>query len=118
MTTKMTRKKYTIEFIDGLKKELATLPPVERKNKELSGPGAIGLLTDEINALQNRGYTLEQIAEVLREHRLDIATPVLKNYLTRTKEMQKKLPVTKTTKSIVLTKKAIRTEQHQDSDNT
>jgi hypothetical protein len=42
-------------------------------------------LTDEIIALQQRGYTIEEVAESLRERGLEITTPTLKNYLQRVK---------------------------------
>jgi hypothetical protein len=36
-------------------------------------------------ALQQRGYTIEEVAESLRGHGFEITTPTLKNYLQRAK---------------------------------
>ena len=42
-------------------------------------------LAQELIALQQRGYTIEEVAGSLRERGLEITTPTLKNYLQRAK---------------------------------
>ena len=51
----------------------------------LDKQGMVKELTDEIVALQQRGYTIEEVAESLRKRGLGITTPTLKNYLQRVK---------------------------------
>ena len=48
------------------------------------------MLTGEIAGLRERGYTLEQIAELLTADQLEIGAPTLKSYLQRTKPSSKK----------------------------
>jgi len=45
----------------------------------------LSLLAGELVALQQRGYTIEEVAESLRGRGLAITTPTLKNYLQRAK---------------------------------
>lgn len=79
------KQKYTQEQIDGLAEKLRAMPPVERKKQEHSKQEAVRLLRKEIEAMQKRGYTLDDISEALRGGGLDITTPTLKNYLARAK---------------------------------
>lgn len=73
-----------MELAENIAKKLRAMPPVEPKPRELSKQDMIKVLADEIKALQERGYTLEQIAESLSGEGLDIKTPTLKNYLYKT----------------------------------
>ena len=46
---------------------------------------AVKLLAREIEGLQRRGYSLEQVTEMLRGGGLVVSTPTLKSYLSRAK---------------------------------
>lgn len=83
--------KYTEDQIEAIAKKLREMPPVEKK-KQYSMQEAVRLLAKEIALLQKRGYTLDQISEILRGEGLSIATPTLKSYLQRAKPA-KKAPV-------------------------
>ena len=50
----------------------------------------LSLLAGELVALQQRGYTIEEVAESLRGRGLAIPTPTLKNYLQRAKSKTEK----------------------------
>ena len=78
-----TTMKYTQEQLAAIAAKLRDMPPVEKKQPEHSKQEAIKLLKKEIEAMQKRGYTLDQVSEALRGEGLDIATPTLKSYLNR-----------------------------------
>lgn len=82
--------KYTAEQLEAIAAKLRDLPPIE-KQKTHSKQDAVRVLSKEINALQKRGYTLDQISETLRGEGISIATPTLKSYLQRAKP-EKKAP--------------------------
>ena len=92
--------KYTQEQIEAIAESLRKLPPVEKKKEELSKFDAVKALSKEIAGMQKKGYSIEQIANALRESGLDIATPTLKSYLQRAKQgtaKRKAQPKTDTT---------------------
>jgi len=57
---------YTIEQIEQIAAKLRELPPIERQQRQVNKQEAVRLLAKEIQALRQRGYTLEQIADALR----------------------------------------------------
>jgi len=61
------------------------MPPVKEKNQGCSKQEAVKILKKEISSMQQRGYALDQISEVLRTEGIDITTPTLKSYLQRAK---------------------------------
>lgn len=73
----------TIEKVEAIAAKLRAMPPVENKKREVSKQESIKLLTAEIAAMRERGYTLEQIAALLTEDDLQIGAPTLKSYLQR-----------------------------------
>ena len=84
----MSRAKYTTEQGQAIAAKLREMPAVE-KEQYLSKQGLVRLLAEEIKALQDRGYSLEQIRESLRGEGLSITMPTLKNYLQRAKPVKK-----------------------------
>lgn len=79
-------KNRTLEDAEKLAEKLRSLPAVENKKRPLSKQEEVALLKDEIKALQERGYTLDMICEILNSDGLNIATPTLKSYLNRAKD--------------------------------
>lgn len=73
----------TIEKVEAIAAKLRAMPAVENKKREVSKQESIKLLTAEIAAMRERGYTLEQIAALLTEDDLQIGAPTLKSYLQR-----------------------------------
>lgn len=57
----------TIEKVEAIAAKLRAMPPVENKKREVSKQESIKLLTAEIAAMRERGYTLEQIAALLTD---------------------------------------------------
>ena len=82
--------KYTPEQLEAIAAKLKAMPPAEKRNQEYSKQEAVRLLSKQIVALQKRGYTLEQIAEILREEGLDLSGSTLRIYLQRAKPNKKR----------------------------
>lgn len=80
----------TVEQVESIAERLRTLPAVENRQRVISKQESIKMLTAEITALQGRGYTLQQIAELLTSEKLEIGAPTLKSYLQRSKNSSKK----------------------------
>jgi hypothetical protein len=81
---------YTVEKIESVAEKFRNLPPApENKKREVSKQEIVKMLANEISGLQERGYTIEQIAELMRGEGLDFATPVLRSYLQRTKQKRR-----------------------------
>jgi hypothetical protein len=74
---------YTLELAERLVENLRAMPPKDPSKRRLDKQGLVKHLAEEIASLQQRGYTIEEVAESLRGHGLDITTPTLKNYLQR-----------------------------------
>lgn len=75
----------TIEKIEKIAEKLRAMPAVENKQRQASNQEAIKLLAKDIKGMQQRGYTLEQIADVLKSNELTVAAPTLRSYLQRAK---------------------------------
>ncbi len=80
----------TVEQVETIAAKLRALPPVENKKRVVSKQESIRMLTGEIAALRERGYTLEQVAELLTADHLEIGAPTLKSYLQRSQSGSKK----------------------------
>ena len=94
--------KYTNTQIELVLEKLKNMPPVKEKNQGCSKQEAVKLLKKEISSMQQRGYALDQISEVLRTEGIDITTPTLKSYLQRAK--------TNNTKNLVKKSKVVFTD--------
>lgn len=79
----------TIAQAEALAEKLRALPAVENRNRVISKAEEVKILADEITALQNRNYTLQQIAEILTIDGLEIGVGTLKNYLQRSKSIKR-----------------------------
>lgn len=75
--------KIAIETIENLQESLKSLPAVDVKKREVSKPEAVELLAVQVTELQEKGYTIEMIAEIFTQHGLEIKPQTLKSYLTR-----------------------------------
>jgi hypothetical protein len=75
---------YTRDDVEKMAEALRSLPAAT-KNK-LSKQGVIAHLAAEILGLQERGYTIEQVAESLRSLGLVITNKTLSTYLGRLKK--------------------------------
>lgn len=90
----------TIEQVETIAARMRTLPPIENKKQVVSKQESIRMLTGEIAALRERGYTLEQVAELLTANHLEIGAPTLKSYLQRSQSASKKATGKRKTKAL------------------
>lgn len=77
---------YTIEQIDQVGAGLLALPPLDASKRKLDKQAAVRRIKDQIATAQQRGYTLEQIAQNMTELGIQITPPTLKSYLQRAKK--------------------------------
>ena len=75
----------SVSQIEILLGKLEEMPQVEDPDRKISSLEAIRMMARSIRDLQSRGYSIEKIAEILRESGLEIAPTTLKNYLTKVK---------------------------------
>lgn len=80
--------KIAIETIENLQESLKSLPAVEVKKREVSKPEAVQMLAAQVAELQEKGYTIEMIAEIFTARGLEIKPQTLKSYLTRAKGLK------------------------------
>ena len=71
--------------VEQLRSTLRAVPKAPAAGVDTTKQEAVKLLAREIEGLQRRGYSLEQIAEMLKGGGLVVSTPTLKSYLSRAK---------------------------------
>jgi hypothetical protein len=76
--------------IDALRSKMKQAPEVVKEKRTISKQDAIRELKRDIDSMQRRGYTIEDIAQFLTEGGLPITTPTLKSYLQRVKGPKQK----------------------------
>jgi hypothetical protein len=77
------------ELIKELRTALKTAPEPPPRPVNTTKQEIVRQLVGEIQAIQRRGYTLEQVADVFRGKGFVLTTPTLKNYLARAKAPRK-----------------------------
>lgn len=102
---------FTQEKVAEIAKKLEALPTVQPPPRKLTKQEVVTSLRKEIEALRERGYTLEHIAEVLRGEGLDIGSTTLKSYLTRAKGKAKPKARPASNKPAVVKKKEAASKQ-------
>ena len=75
--------------VEKLRAQLRAAPEAPADSVDTTKQQAVRLLAGEIQTLQRRGYTLEQVGEMLKGGGLVLTTPTLKSYLSRAKAARK-----------------------------
>jgi len=86
------------ERIEAAKSRLRALPEKPKAPKTLSIAEAIRQIKNEVRAALKRGYTFDEIAQALKEDGIDVGTPTLKSYVSRS---NKKRPPAKTASNAI-----------------
>jgi hypothetical protein len=73
----------TIDDVEALRRRLAELP--RNQPREVSKQEAIALLATELGAARRRGYSPDQLAQLLSEQGVAINTATLRGYLRKTR---------------------------------
>lgn len=77
----------TVEDIEAIGAYLDSLPPKETKKRMVENKSeAVSLLQTHIESMRERGYSLEDIATILADRGVEIASPTLKSYLQRARK--------------------------------
>jgi hypothetical protein len=77
------------EQVETLRKMLKEAPEVPARSIDVTKQETVRLLMSEIQVLQGRGYSLEQVADIFKGGGLMLTTPTLKSYLSRAKGSRK-----------------------------
>jgi hypothetical protein len=77
------KKPLTVGRVKLLADKYRNIPKVNDDARVISKTEAVKMLMPEIRALRKKGYTLEQIADMLREDEIDITMNTLKSYIQR-----------------------------------
>jgi DNA-binding transcriptional MerR regulator len=80
----------TQQKIETLIGKLKNTPKPNAENRALSKQAAIKKMASSINELRKKGYSLEQVAEILTENEFPISKTTLGNYLLRAKKPKSK----------------------------
>lgn len=75
------KKTYTKDKLEQISDKLRELPPSPRREKRFSTKEAINYLKQDIRRLRKLGYTIEEIAEILKAEDVKVAPTTLKTYL-------------------------------------
>jgi IS30 family transposase len=76
-------KSFTVEQVGAAKAQLSALPERPQKPKPLNLAQSIREMKSEIQAALKRGYTLEDIAQSLKDNQFEVGVPTLRAYLYR-----------------------------------
>lgn len=79
----------TVAQVDDLRLMLREMPAQEEAKQKLTLQQAIARMADELTELQRRGYSIDDIANILRGTGLEISPQSLKSYLSRSRSTTK-----------------------------
>ncbi|MCQ4235606.1 hypothetical protein NAV31_18085 [Pseudomonas stutzeri] len=79
----MTKKGITREQLEELRVKLRAMPVVNDAENAGKALDDRQVIADAIAQLKSRSYSLEQISEILKGNRLDLAPKLLRDYLNR-----------------------------------
>jgi hypothetical protein len=77
----MTKKGITREQLEELRMKLKAMPVVNDAESAGKALDDRQVIADSIEQLKSRSYSLEQISEILKGKRMDLAPKLLRDYL-------------------------------------
>ena len=80
----------TLEALEALRERIKDAPPAPKETQKVNKMEAIRAIRKDIESMQKRGYSFDDIAKFLSEGGLQITTPTLKSYMQRTKPESQK----------------------------
>lgn len=80
------RKTYTLDEVEEISARLNALKDEPHLNRRVSASKAISTMSQDIHDLQERGYTIAEIASLLNESGLPVSLTTLKSALSRTQK--------------------------------
>jgi len=91
-----SRRVYSETQIHEIAKKLSALKAHPKPERSMSASGAIALMIGEIKALQAKGYSIADIADLLRENDLPVSAATLKSAIARAQSTRQSRPRVKT----------------------
>lgn len=79
----------TVAQVDDVRSRLLEMPPLEEAKRKLTLQQAIARMAGELAELQRRGYSIDDIANILRATGVEISSTSLKTYLSRARNTSK-----------------------------
>jgi len=76
-------KTFTLAQVEAAKARISSLPERPAEPKPLNLAQSIREMKSEIQAALRRGYTLDEIAQSLKDNQFDVGVPTLRAYLSR-----------------------------------
>lgn len=87
-----TRRVYSQTQIREIAEKLSALKAHPKPERSMSASGAIALMIGEIKALQAKGYSIADIADLLRENDLPVSAATLKSAIARAQSTRQSRP--------------------------
>lgn len=72
---------YTLDVIEAAKKSLKRLPEKPKNQQKLNTVMTLESLKTDINVMQSKGYSLDEVIENLRNTGIQVGKTTLKNFL-------------------------------------
>jgi hypothetical protein len=73
----------TVAEVYELRQKLDALPEQDAAEREVSKQDAVALMARQVRQLQQRGYSMDAVAQFISSHGLQISTHALRSYLSR-----------------------------------
>jgi hypothetical protein len=77
---------YTLEDANRLRQLMRAAPDKDPNQRRMDKQAIVREVIDEIAAMQERGYTLEEVAELWAKGGFELTLPTLKSYLQRARK--------------------------------
>jgi hypothetical protein len=81
---------YTLEDANRLRELMRAAPDKAPNQRRMDKQAIVAEVIDEIEAMQKRGYTLEEVAELWAKGGFEVTLPTLKSYLQRSRKTRAK----------------------------
>jgi len=81
---------YTLEDANRLRELMRAAPDKAPNQRRMDKQAIVREVIDEIAAMQERGYTLEEVAELWATGGFEVTLPTLKSYLQRARKTRAK----------------------------
>jgi glucan-binding YG repeat protein len=107
-----------LETLEAVREKMKSAPEVAKEKRTVSKQESIKELKREIEAMQKKGYTLDDIAKFMTDGGIQITTPTLKSYLQRTKPAKTTTQRKESKKPEISAESKTETQQKTTTDKT
>lgn len=107
-----------IETLEAVREKMKSAPEIAKEKRTVSKQESIKELKREIEAMQKKGYTIDDIAKFMTDGGIQITTPTLKSYLQRAKPTKTTTQRKESKKPEISAESKTETEQKTTTDKT